>query len=220
MQGFLVRTSASLKLSHFAQLAIVRQHWYREATGEVLHQWAAHELEVWSGAFDQWQDNLLHTGADDAIWHGWDMRDLNAPVFSIRKEHQAGVCCIQSHPCQEHVICTGSYDEHARLWDCRSMAKPLLTAKLGTGGGVWRLRWHPHHPTLLLAACMQEGFEVLQCGSNFSKIKVQQHYGAQRTLAYGADWCHRADQSPLVATCSFYDKLCCPADGTGDPAIA
>ena len=30
------------------------------------------------------QDNLLHTGADDAIWHGWDMRDLNAPVFSIR----------------------------------------------------------------------------------------------------------------------------------------
>lgn len=50
-------------------------------------------------------------------------------------------------------------------------------------------------------------YAVLQCGSNFSKIKVQQHYGAQRTLAYGADWCHRADQSPLVATCSFYDKL-------------
>ena len=51
-------------------------------------------------------------------------------LYVHRKEHQAGVCCIQSHPCQEHVICTGSYDEHARLWDCRSMAKPLLTAKV------------------------------------------------------------------------------------------
>ncbi|KAK9827231.1 hypothetical protein WJX74_011066 [Apatococcus lobatus] len=178
----------------------------RESELKITQRWSAHELEVWTAAFDHWQGNLLHTGADDAVWHGWDLRDCATPAFSIRKEHKAGVCCIQSHPQQEHIICTGSYDESARIWDCRSMSRPLLSAKLATGGGVWRLRWHPQDPDLLLAACMQEGFKVLRCGSRFNAIYMQQHYGAQRTLAYGADWSYAANQPQLVATCSFYDR--------------
>ena len=47
---------------------------------------------------------------------------------------------------------------------------------------------------------------VLQCGDSFSAISVHEHYEAQRTLAYGADWCYAIQQDLLAATCSFYDK--------------
>ena len=38
---------------------------------------------------------------------------------------------------------------------------------------------------------------------------VVEHYEHQRTLGYGADWCHaeQLDGLSLVATCSFYDRL-------------
>ena len=35
-----------------------------------------------------------------------------------------------------------------------------------------------------------------------------EQYEDQRTLGYGADWCHvkQQDGSSLIATCSFYDR--------------
>ena len=37
-------------------------------------------------------------------------------------------------------------------------------------------------------------------------LRLHQEYGLQKTLGYGADWCHDADL-PVVATASFYDRL-------------
>lgn len=40
-------------------------------------------------------------------------------------------------------------------------------------------------------------------------LEVAESYEHQRTLGYGADWCHLkgAEGLGLVATCSFYDRL-------------
>jgi hypothetical protein len=42
-----------------------------------------------------------------------------------------------------------------------------------------------------------------------SDIHLAEEYGHQKTLGYGADWCHLEDAGgqSLVATCSFYDRL-------------
>ena len=37
-------------------------------------------------------------------------------------------------------------------------------------------------------------------------LAVAYEYEHQRTLAYGADWCHEPEL-PIVATASFYDRL-------------
>lgn len=117
-----------------------------------------------------------------------------------------------------------SYDGVVRLFDGRNVRKPLVEHDVG--GGVWRLRWHPVDGTKLLAACMHDGFKVLQvaeacdvestgeravselASSCATRVRFDAH--GKDALAYGVDWCQTLDDqrttaSDLVASCSFYD---------------
>jgi diphthamide biosynthesis protein 7 len=96
------------------------------------------------------QPHVLYSGADDCSFKGWDTRapcgssssssgsetldndpaPEQAPIFSNRRSHGAGVCCISSHPRKQQLLVTGSYDETVRLWDVRSMQKPVETCQV------------------------------------------------------------------------------------------
>jgi diphthamide biosynthesis protein 7 len=79
--------------------------------------------------------------------------------------------------------------------------------QVNTGGGVWRAKWHPTDPHLLLAACMYNGFAVLQADGTAGQVSIVEAYEHQPgSLSYGADWCRAADVGSLAATCSFYDR--------------
>lgn len=175
----------------------------------VTAQWHAHDLEAWSAAFDRWQDSVVYSGADDCMFKGWDLRQPDSSaIFVNRKSHSAGVCCIASSPQQEHYLVTGSYDEHIRFWDTRRISHPVEIAQVSTGGGVWRLKWHPRDSTQILAACMHNGFAVIQADHSTGSVKVLEEYSGQKSLGYGADWCHLpTDGYSIAATCSFYDRL-------------
>jgi diphthamide biosynthesis protein 7 len=82
-------------------------------------RWQAHEMEAWVASWDCHERDLLYSGADDGFLKRWDMRALGAPTWVDRRSHQAGVCCIQSHPKLQHLLATGSYDETVRLYDTR-----------------------------------------------------------------------------------------------------
>ncbi|KAL3132669.1 hypothetical protein ABBQ32_009187 [Trebouxia sp. C0010 RCD-2024] len=178
-----------------------------ESAMSVTAQWHGHDLEAWNVAFDRWQDKVVYSGADDCMLKGWDLRQPgSAPTFVNRKSHTAGVCCIASSPRQEHCLLTGSYDEHIRMWDSRKLEAPL--AEVSTGGGVWRLKWHPSDPVQVLAACMHNGFVVVQADASTGNIRVVEEYPHQKSLGYGADWCSLpTGPFSIAATCSFYDRL-------------
>ena len=67
--------------------------------------------QAWIAAFDRHQPELVYTGADDSLLKGWDLRnDMTRPIFTVRDQHEAGVCALQSHPQDERYLASGSYD--------------------------------------------------------------------------------------------------------------
>lgn len=179
---------------------------------EVQENWKAHDFELWTTSFDCHQPNLVYTGSDDCKFSCWDLRDSpSRMVFQNSKVHQMGVCCIAKSPHDPNSLLTGSYDEYLRVWDLRSISKPVNETSICLGGGVWRVKHHPDIPGLVLAACMHNGFAIASIRGE--EARVLETYKKHDSLAYGADW-QRGEtnvcagkKKPLVATCSFYDKL-------------
>ena len=97
-------------------------------------------------------------------------------------------------------------------WDRRNMKHPVSDTPVG--GGVWRLKWHPFNPHLLLAACMHNGFHVLNLDgvSEQSTGTILASYMNHKSLAYGVDWRTKLldsvtdnKETDMIASCSFYD---------------
>ncbi|KAK7405804.1 hypothetical protein VNO78_07414 [Psophocarpus tetragonolobus] len=183
-----------------------------ESKLEIQEEWKAHDFELWTTSFDIHQPNLVYTGSDDCKFSCWDLRDKPPNVvFQSSKVHKMGVCCIEKSPHDPNILLTGSYDEFLRVWDVRSISKPINKTSINLGGGVWRVKHHPFIPGLVLTACMHNGFAIVSIkGDN---AEVLEAYKKHDSLAYGADW-QRGEANhkdwetkPLVATCSFYDKL-------------
>ncbi|GLD94328.1 hypothetical protein PINS_up002939 [Pythium insidiosum] len=181
----------------------------------MTNKWDAHNLfgapiEAWIVAFNCHDTNTLFSGADDATLKAWDLRAAPSRPLFQRSQHSMGVCSIQMHPHDDTLLAVGSYDEHVSLWDVRQMKTPL--SMHGTGGGVWRLKWHPlaSRQHLLLAACMHNGFQVLETQADKTLAPVTT-YDRHQSLAYGVDWWRdrRSLESaaPVVASCSFYDHV-------------
>ncbi|ETW05422.1 hypothetical protein H310_03188 [Aphanomyces invadans] len=189
---------------------------YGEGALDLVEDWRAHdlfgsEIEVWITAWNSHDLNVLYTGGDDAAFKGWDMRSVARPTFGLRNVHTMGVCSMQTHPHNDHVLAVGSYDESISIWDTRSFKRPVL--QYGTGGGVWRLKWHPTHESLLLAACMHNGFQILDVAlpqaSTDGTVQCRAQYTRQTSLAYGVDWWYHPQtlqsKRQIVGSASFYD---------------
>jgi len=177
---------------------------------DLERSWKAHDFEAWITAFDYWNTSMLYSGGDDCLFKGFDLRSsANSPAF-VSRAHDMGVCSVHCNPHKEHRLVTGSYDEHVRVWDTRMIRKTPLSA-VHVGGGVWRLKWKPVDGDLIVAACMHNGFAVLDATAADSP-KVCVTYQNHKSLAYGVDWCYSsfADREcQILASCSFYDhKLC------------
>ncbi|XP_038064458.1 diphthine methyltransferase-like isoform X2 [Patiria miniata] len=173
----------------------------------VLH-WPAHGFEAWIAAFDYWQPTVVYSGGDDCRFKGWDTRTPCSKPLFISKSHSMGVCSLHSNAHRENLLASGSYDESVMLWDTRHMRQPLTETSVG--GGVWRLKWHPSHGNLLLAACMHNGFHIIDCATvvNGNCQSLVASYMEHQSLAYGVDWCQHANlPCEQLTASSFTDEV-------------
>ncbi|ORX56608.1 WD40 repeat-like protein [Piromyces finnis] len=178
-----------------------------------LEHWKGHDFEAWCAAFDQWNTNVIYSGADDCLFKGWDTRiGTSTPTF-VNKKHEAGVCTIQVNPHNENIMATGSYDSYLNIWDKRNMVKPLIHHC--TEGGVWKVKWHPklEKKSYIASACMYNGFHIYDINlksAGDEAITEICHYDKHESIAYGIDWCQYTNDvcsNQIMGTCSFYDHL-------------
>ncbi|XP_011503192.1 PREDICTED: diphthine methyltransferase [Ceratosolen solmsi marchali] len=183
---------------------------------EKITLWPAHEYEAWITAFDYWNTNIIYTGGDDSKFLCFDTRIGTTSPTNINLSHNAGVTSLHCNGKKEFCLVSGSYDELLRIWDLRNLRKPVTAINLH--GGIWRLKWDPYESKHLLAACMYNGFFIVNC--NDLKIpKIIAEYKEHKSIAYGCDWsylkkhCDPKKKSlinenvMLVGTCSFYDHV-------------
>ena len=201
-------SSVSLGLSD-GSISIVN---VREAGLQISQSWMAHDYEIWATAFNICIPQLLYSGSGDCCFSCWDLRESpSILVFQNTKSHQMGVCCYVQNPMNPNMLLTGSYEDFLRVWDLRSTSKPVSTYSISLGVVVWRIKPHPSLPGLVLAACMHNGFAVVQGGDEI--VVMAESYAKHESLAYGADWqraeCveYKTRRESLVATCSSYDWL-------------
>lgn len=87
-------------------------------------------------------------------------------------------------------------------------------SKIDLEGGIWRLKWDPFKYQYLFAACMSEGFRIVNW-SNEVLMSVCGHYDEHSGLSYGCDWSSLNKEDlkrlkistgdTLVSTCSYQD---------------
>ncbi|XP_070163746.1 diphthine methyltransferase [Polyergus mexicanus] len=169
----------------------------------------AHEFQAWIVAFDYCNVNIFYSGGDDNKFLTFDTRTGSTPV-SCNSEHTSGVTSIHGNIVKPFMLATGSYDEILRLWDKRDLKRPMSETNLK--GGIWRLKWDPFTRQYLFAACMYEGFKIVDCSYDTSIIG---HYNKHCGISYGCDWSFlkKEDVSrlrlpvgeTLVSTCSYQD---------------
>ncbi|EZA49577.1 diphthine methyltransferase isoform X1 [Ooceraea biroi] len=172
----------------------------------------AHKFEAWIVAFDYWDENVFYSGGDDHTFQSFDAR-IGPKSVMCNKFHNAGVTSIQSNVGKPFVLATGSYDEFLRLWDKRNLRAPLSRCCINSG--IWRLKWDFVTHNFLLAACMYDGFKIVDCSHETMEPCIISNYREHDSLAYGCDWSflpkkdlldldiHMGDA--LVGTCSFKD---------------
>ncbi|XP_066941751.1 diphthine methyltransferase [Macrobrachium rosenbergii] len=171
----------------------------------LVQRFHAHDFEAWITAFDYWNPNIVYTGGDDCKFRKYDVRCDPATALLTSRVHNAGVTSIHCSPFSEYLLASGSYDENVNIWDTRKMSSPQTT--VSTDGGVWRLKWEPHGKNLLLAACMYNGFHVIENGEDASIVAS---FMEHKSIAYGSDWWYgKTNNSHIVASASFYDHLLC-----------
>ncbi|XP_011876488.1 PREDICTED: diphthine methyltransferase [Vollenhovia emeryi] len=169
----------------------------------------AHKFEAWIAAYDYHDPCIFYSGGDDYKFVGFDTRVGCSRHTFENNDHTAGVTSIHSNADKPFLLATGSYDENLRLWDTRNFKQP--TSKISLGGGVWRLKWDPFSHRYLLAACMHDGFKIV----NHDIItSVVADYKDHEKLAYGCDWSFLTqtdvssldiDGDTLMTTCSYED---------------
>lgn len=160
-----------------------------------------HAAEAWT--VDGADTSLLISGGDDGYLCATDLRTTNT-AWKKRAHNSVGVTTVVCPSTDNSELWTGGYDDHVRLWDLRKMRVPLAEKNLG--GGVWRLKFHPSDPSTILAACMYDGFKVLERKEDTLEIATE--YRQHESIAYGAAWLSNGDEcsSSYALTASFYDK--------------
>jgi diphthamide biosynthesis protein 7 len=168
--------------------------WAREPGAPVFFDRRAHAAGVCCVAPHPAQEHLVATGSYDEAIRLWDTRNAARPVG------KAQVCGCAA--CGASGAAGAERGEAGGLSStfCRSAGAPhtsLLTASRGptspntqvpTGGGTWRLRWHPHDPSLILAACMYNGFAIGRASGAWDAVQIVESYSGHESIAYGADW--------------------------------
>lgn len=141
------------------------------------------------------------------VFHVYDTRASDVQRTLVNKSHAAGVTSFLSYA--EHCLITGSYDENLRIFDTRSLRQPVTDVQLG--GGIWRIKPSKFNPNLLLCACMYTNFSLCHINDERNELKVVGEFTKHTNICYGADWAPERleNNSQVMVTCSFYDKLLC-----------
>ncbi|XP_077259933.1 diphthine methyltransferase [Temnothorax americanus] len=170
--------------------------------------WPAHMFQAWIVAFDYRDPFVFYSGGDDDRFLCFDCRTGSRPVVES-KEHTTGVTSVHSNVNETFLLATGSYDQSVRLWDKRNFKKPI--SKICLDGGIWRLKWDPFTRQYLFAACMRNGFNIVNHTDVISSVVV--NYKEHEGLSYGCDWSflkqpdlsrlNIPDGDTLISTCSF-----------------